>query len=85
MIGTLYLGLPVLRPVTVEMSVWGVASLAGLEAGVWSSVEEAVSTRQRGQEFTRSEAGPGAGGDREFKRWLEACRRFRHWKGAESL
>ena len=35
-------GLPVVRPDSVEMSVWGVASLAGLGAGVWSSVEEVI-------------------------------------------
>ena len=33
-------GLPVIRPESVEMSVWGVASLAGLEAGVWRGVEQ---------------------------------------------
>ena len=73
-----------MRPDTVEMSVWGVASLAGLEAGVWSSVEEVASMRGRGQEFTRSQTGAGAG-HQEFRRWLEACRRFCNWKAAESL
>ena len=29
-----------IRPESVEMSVWGVASLAGLEAGVWRGVEQ---------------------------------------------
>ena len=40
--------MPVLRPDSVEMSVWGVASLAGLGAGVWTSVEEVITiiTRQ---------------------------------------
>ena len=77
-------GLPVLRPDTVEMSVWGVASLAGLEAGVWTSVEEVVRMRGRGQEFTRSETGAGTR-HQEFRRWLEACRRFCNWKAAEIL
>ena len=56
--------------------------MAGLQAGLWTSLEELDTLRARGQEFTRSQAGPG---DQEFRRWLEACRRFCNWKAAEKL
>ena len=75
-------GLRVLRPDTVEMSVWGVASMVGLQTGLWTSLEELDTLRAGGQEFTRIQAGPG---DQEFRRWLEACRRFCNWKAAERL
>ena len=70
-----------LRPETVEMSVWGVAGLAGLEAGGWRSVEEVGALRGHGQEFRRSEAG----GQEEFRRWQEACTRFCQWNSLDSL
>ena len=75
-------GLRVLRPDTVEMSVGGVASMAGLQTGLWTSLEELDTLRAGGQEFTRIQAGPG---DQEFRRWLEACRRCCNWKAAERL
>ena len=40
-----------LRPDSVEMSVWGVASLAGLGAGVWSSVEEVIMNNNKTKYF----------------------------------
>ena len=43
-----------IRPESVEMSVWGVASLAGLEEGVWQSRDQLDTIRGRGTIFTRS-------------------------------
>jgi len=74
-------GLPVVRGDTVEMSAWGVAALAGLEAKVWSSREELGKLRKRGKEFHKKE---GRGEVvLQYKRWEEACRRMQHWHTLE--
>ena len=74
------LGLPVIRPESVEMSVWGVASLAGLEEGVWQSRAQLDTIRGRGTTFTRSSQQEE---DRdvmeEYRKWLDACNRFTKW------
>jgi len=70
-------GLTVERPVSVEMSVWGAASLAGLESGLWSSREELVSLNPPGTSFI-----PNTDNSRQFtdyRRWQTACQRFTKW------
>ena len=62
---------------------FSLVSMAGLQAGLWASLEQLDTLRSSGgQEFTRSQAWPG---DQEFRRWLEACRRFCNWKATEKL
>jgi len=69
-------GLPVIRPDTVEMSVWGVASLAGLQVGMWRDREELARMRQKGDTFHRVREGNVL---TEYKMWLNACKRFTQW------
>jgi len=69
-------GLPVIRPDTVEMSVWGVASLAGLEVGMWRNKEELNKMRRKGDTFLRVREGNVIN---EYKMWLNACKRFTLW------
>jgi len=75
-------GLPVVRGDTVEMSAWGVAALAGLQAGLWSSREEVTKLRRRGKEFHRM-GGTHTHLIKQFKRWEEACRRLQNWNKLE--
>ena len=71
-------GLPVVRPESVEMSVWGVAGLAGLGAGGWSSREELDMMRGGTRVFTR-QLETHNNLTQEYKQWLEACKRFTKW------
>lgn len=71
-------GLPVVRPDTVEMSAWGVAALAGIQAGVWAGREEVAQLRPRGTTFLRQE-GRQETVEAQYTRWSEACRRMLHW------
>jgi len=71
-------GLPVIRPNSVEMSVWGVASLAGLEVGIWDCRETLDSIRGRGEVFSRQGDTTSCSLE-DYTKWLEACRRFTHW------
>jgi len=66
----------VIRPDTVEMSVWGVASLAGLEVGMWRNKEELNKMRRKGETFLRVREGNVIN---EYKMWLNACKRFTLW------
>jgi len=77
-------GLPVIRPESVEMSVWGVASLAGLEQGVWAHMSDLDSIRSKGlsQVFRRQEGSQQV--IEVYQKWLEACRRFTNWNSSES-
>lgn len=45
------LGVPILRPACVETTAWGAASLAGLAAGVYASLEELRSERRLDRSF----------------------------------
>ena len=65
-----------IRPDTVEMSVWGVASLAGLEVGMWANKEELGKMRGKGDTFNRVREGNVI---KEYKMWLNACKRFTLW------
>ena len=65
-----------IRPDTVEMSVWGVASLAGLEVGMWGDKVELSKLRRNGDTFNRVREGNVIN---EYKMWLNACKRFTLW------
>ena len=67
-------GLPVVRPDTVEMSVWGVASLAGEQAGLW---DRQWTGQSDWRTFTRREDGQQQ--ISQYSRWREACQRFTKW------
>jgi len=75
-------GLPVIRPDTVEMSVWGVASLAGLEVGMWADKAELSKMRRKGDIFNRVREGNVL---KEYKMWLNACKRFTLWHQEQGL
>jgi len=66
------------------MSVWGVASLAGLEQGVWAHMSDLDSIRSKGlsQVFRRQEGSQQV--IEVYQKWLEACRRFTNWNSSES-
>ena len=65
------------------MSVWGVASLAGLEVGIWDSREALDSIRGKGEVFSRQEEDGGRWLE-DYCRWQEACRRFTAWHTSET-
>ena len=67
-------GLPVVRPDTVEMSVWGVASLAGEQAGLW---DRQWTGQSDWRTFTRREDGQKQ--ISQYSRWRGACQRFTKW------
>jgi glycerol kinase len=71
------LRLPVDRPTQVETTAFGAAALAGLAAGVWSSLEELESLRRSQHVFEpRRDA---AVCEAEYRRWLRAVERSRDW------
>lgn len=73
------LGVPVQRPVVPETTALGVAYLAGLAEGVWSSVEEVA-----GQWALDVEVRPQVGreaADAAHREWLRAVARSRNWAG----
>jgi len=70
--------LPVERPATVEQSVWGVALLAGLQAGMWKDRSQINSILQ-GNIATFI---PKKNNTRElsdYQKWLKACKHFSNW------
>jgi len=72
--------LPVIRADTVEMSAWGVASMAGIQVGFWHDKQAVAELRHGTEEFNAS-------GDahlheqclKNYETWLDACIRFRGW------
>lgn len=75
-------GLPVVRGDTVEMSAWGVAALAGIQAGLWEKREDVAALRPKGREFKRKEGREELLA--QYLRWNEACKRFQHWHAVGS-
>lgn len=71
------LGIPVVRPRNVETTVLGAAFLAGLGAGVWSSLEELSTIWQLDRRFEPRMAQPER--DRILHGWQEAVARTRGW------
>ena len=71
------LGVPVLRPVNQETTALGAAFLAGLGAGVWSSVDELASVWQLERRFDPEL--DAATADARQARWRAAVERSRGW------
>jgi len=71
------LGVPVVRPRITETTVLGAAFLAGLGAGVWSSLDELAGVWQLDRRFEPSMATEER--DRLLTGWREAVRRSLGW------
>jgi len=70
---------PVARPVAVESTALGAATLAGLAEGVWGSLEELAGLWRLDREFVP--AVPAELADAAYARWLAALERARGWGG----
>ena len=68
-------GAPVERPTVTETTALGAAFLAGLEAGIWSSIDALASTWTLDRAFEPKEE--AAGRDRRYAGWQDAVRRVR--------
>jgi glycerol kinase len=68
-------GAPVERPKVIETTALGAAFLAGLQAGLWPSLEALSATWALDRAFQPSEAAPSR--DRRYAGWQEAVRRVR--------
>ena len=71
------LRLSVDRPAQVETTAFGAAALAGLAAGVWSSIEE-LETLRRSQHVFRPQR-PEANCAADYAQWQRAVERSRGW------
>jgi len=71
------LGVPVVRPRVTETTVLGAAFLAGLGAGVWSSLDELADVWQLDRRFEPRMAADER--DRLLAGWREAVRRSGGW------
>ena len=71
------LGLPVDRPAQVETTAFGAAALAGLAAGVWSSLEELAGLRRSQYVFTPQQ--DAAVCEKMYRQWERAVARSRDW------
>jgi glycerol kinase len=68
-------GVPVERPKVIETTALGAAFLAGLQAGLWPSLEALSETWSLDRAFQPSEAAPSR--DRRYAGWQDAVRRVR--------
>jgi glycerol kinase len=71
------LGVPVERPRIVETTALGAAFLAGLGAGVWSSMDDLRGTWHLGRRFEPE--GDRAAADAAHRRWRDAVGRAKGW------
>ncbi len=71
------LGIPVERPKVLDASAQGAAFAAGLAVGFWQDYAALTSSRQIDQIFQPGEGATQA--QDNFKTWLEAVRRAKHW------
>lgn len=72
--------LPVIRADTVEMSAWGVASMAGIQVGMWKNKETVAALRHGTEEFRSSNnSSLQAECLKNYEKWTEACYRFQGW------
>ncbi|XP_012232635.1 putative glycerol kinase 5 [Linepithema humile] len=71
-------GLEVERPESVEMSILGVAFLAGLQCGLWKNREEILKLRQVDRIFKPNEKSQTSY-QHVFKQWKRAVERFKNW------
>ena len=74
------LGIPVDRPVNVETTAFGAAAMAGLTAGLWSSLDELEALRVSQRVFLPEM--DAAAKETNLARWRKAVRLARAW-GAE--
>ena len=79
------LGQKVQRATAKDVGAFGVAFLAGLEAGLWDSVDELCKIRNVERTFL-----PESGDllyvrklSERYRRWCEACNRFSKWHPKE--
>ena len=68
-------GTPVERPKVIETTALGAAFLAGLQAGLWPSLDSLSATWALDRAFTPSEGAPSR--DRRYRGWQDAVRRVR--------
>jgi glycerol kinase len=68
-------GAPVERPKVIETTALGAAFLAGLQAGLWPSLEALSATWSLDRAFQPAEAAPSR--DRRYAGWRDAVRRVR--------
>jgi glycerol kinase len=71
------LGVPVVRPQTVETTGLGAAFLAGLGAGVWDSTDALRETWRLDRRFEPQQDRPAA--DAAHERWRRAVQRAKAW------
>ena len=69
------LGIPVVRPAVTETTALGAAFLAGLQAGLWPSLDALSATWALDRAFKPQEAAPSR--DRRYAGWQDAVRRVR--------
>jgi glycerol kinase len=72
------LQVPVARPVVQETTALGVAYLAGLAEGVWSSLDDVAARWTLDAEFTPRTTARGA--DATYAGWKRAVERSRRWE-----
>jgi glycerol kinase len=68
-------GTPVERPKVIETTALGAAFLAGLQAGLWPSLDSLSATWALDRAFTPSEGTPSR--DRRYRGWQDAVKRVR--------
>ena len=68
-------GTPVQRPKVIETTALGAAFLAGLQAGIWPSLDSLAATWTLDRAFTPSEGAPSR--DRRYLGWQNAVKRVR--------
>lgn len=71
-------GLEIERPVFIEMSICGVAFLAGLQCGLWKSREEVLQLRRVDRIYKPNEQSRLSRSD-VFDQWRRAVERFKNW------
>jgi glycerol kinase len=68
-------GVPVERPKVIETTALGAAFLAGVQAGLWPSLDSLTATWVLDRAFTPSEDSPSR--DRRYLGWQNAVKRVR--------
>ena len=67
------------RNTDVESSAFGVAFVAGLQSGIWKSKDDIHQLRCATKVFYPVEKEVEGRLDK-YKKWVEACHRFKHWR-----
>jgi glycerol kinase len=71
------LGIPVIRPANLDTSALGVAYLAGMKAGFWSSLSDLKALEEEKKEFQPLMSPEKK--EREIMRWNDAIHRVKGW------